>query len=182
MVVLQQCHLHLTMQHGTFMRININMTAEMYIFAQGKEHFTRAFWETDLWPRPAVSKAGPQQSDQVDAIERAQQCQHHVVVFYGGKQLGRARYVHEVRRHKEGTPKECEMVTQTLCEFWSAFIAHLGQRENNHCPVYKYRRYYKQGTQPKFIWSVWPVIGVNSPGSHWCSTPPGPRPRTCTWS
>lgn len=85
--------------------------------------------ETDLRAWPAVSIAGPQQSDQVEAEERAQQCQHHIVVGHGGKQLCCARYVHVVRHHKEGAPKESEVVTQTLCSLWSTLLSHLRQTQ-----------------------------------------------------
>ncbi len=81
--------------------------------------------ETDLRAWPAVSIAGPQQSDQVEAEKSAQQCQHHIVVSHGGKQLCCARYIHVVRHHKEGAPKESEVVTQTLYSLWSAFLPHL---------------------------------------------------------
>lgn len=95
---------------------------------------TLVFWElsgeTDLRAWPAVSIAGPQQCDQVEAEESAQQCQHHVVLGHGGKQLRRARYVHVVRHHEEGAPEESEVVAQTLCLVWSAFLSHLTQREH----------------------------------------------------
>lgn len=95
-----------------------------------------ASWElsakTDLRACPAVSIAGPQQSDQVEAKESTQQCQHHIVLSHSGKQLCCTRYVHVIRHHKEGAPKESEMVTQTLHSLRSGFLSHLRQTQRNH--------------------------------------------------
>lgn len=83
--------------------------------------------ETDLRARPAVSIAGPHQSDQVEAKESTQQCQHNIVLSHSGKQLCCTRYVHVVWHHKEGAPKQSEVVAQALCTLWSAFLSHLRQ-------------------------------------------------------
>lgn len=88
--------------------------------------------EPDLRAWPAVSVAGPQQSDQVEAEESAEQCQHHVVLRHSGKQLCCARYVHIVRHHKEGAPEQSEVVTQTLRPLRSAFLSHLRQKGTHH--------------------------------------------------
>lgn len=85
--------------------------------------------ETDLRAWPAVGIARPQQSDQVEAEESAQQCQHYIVLRHRGKQLCRTRNVHLVWHHKEGAPKESEVVTQTLSQLRSAFLSHLRQRK-----------------------------------------------------
>ncbi len=87
--------------------------------------------ETDPGARPAVSIAGPQQCDQVEAEESAQQREHHIVMRHSGKQLCCARYVDIVGHHKEGAPKESEVVAQTLCSLCSAFLSHLRQRERH---------------------------------------------------
>lgn len=83
----------------------------------------------DLKARPAVSIAGPQQSDQVEGEESAQQCQHHIVLRHRGKQLCCLSYVHVVWHYEEGAPKQSEVVTQTLCKLWSAFKSHLRQMQ-----------------------------------------------------
>lgn len=88
----------------------------------------------DLIARPAVSIASPQQSDQVEGEESAQQCQHHVVLRHGGKQLCGLSYVHVVWHHKERAPKQGEVVTQTLCKLWSAVYSHLKQIK--HIPIW----------------------------------------------
>lgn len=86
--------------------------------------------ETDLGGCPAVSVAGPHQGEEVEAKERAQQCQHHVVLVHGGKQLCCARYVHVVRHHKEVGPEQSQVVTQAMRLPRGGLGTHLRQRDH----------------------------------------------------
>lgn len=81
---------------------------------------------------PAVGVAGPDQSDQVDAKESRQQHHHHIVLGHCGEVLSCTGQVHVVGHHKEGTPEEGEVVTQTLCTFWSGLLTHLRQSMHKH--------------------------------------------------
>lgn len=129
--------------------------------------------ETDLRAWPAVSIAGPQQSDQVQAEESAQQCQHHVVLRHGSKQLCRARYVHVVRHHNDGAPKESEVVTQTLRLLWGALLSHL--RQTDHISVW-YAATGAGGCSSSssscHTCNIRVNPGGNSPGSLQCSMSP----------
>ena len=78
---------------------------------------------------PAVSIAGPQESDQVQTKEGTQQGQHHIVLRHSGEQFCRTGQVHIVGHHKERTPEQCEMVTQALGLVWSGLHSHLKQLE-----------------------------------------------------
>lgn len=123
---------------------------------------------TDLWAWPAVSVAGPQQSDQVEAEEGAQQSQHHEVLRHGGKQLCCASHVHVIGHHKEGAAEQGEVVAQTLRLRRCAFLSHLRRQTLTD--------------DSRRSWNKSEHRDQNVPGSHRCSTPPSLCASTSTWS
>lgn len=70
----------------------------------------------------------PHDRQQVDAKERGHQAPHHGILGEGGKELGGARRVHQVGRHKERTAEEGEVVAEALGERSRALSSHLGKQ------------------------------------------------------
>lgn len=105
---------------------NIVMLNNMKIYMQKKAGFMKTGGrQADPCACPPVSIAGPQQCHQVESEKCTQQGQHHIVLIHSGKQLCSAGYVDVVWHHKEGAPKDSEVITETLRSLRSAFFPHL---------------------------------------------------------
>lgn len=75
-----------------------------------------------------VFVACPRDRQQVGAKERGHKAHHHRILDEGGEELGGARWVHQVGRHKERAAEEGEVVAEALGERGRALSAHLGKQ------------------------------------------------------